>query len=70
MEQRVSIITLGMTDLDCSRQFYERIGWRRSVAKSEGIVFFQSGGMAVGLYPREELAKDATLLPTARGSRV
>lgn len=67
MEQRVSIITLGVTDLDRSRQFYERIGWRRSVAKSEGIVFFQSGGMAVALYPREELAKDANVAPDGTG---
>ena len=67
MEQRVSIITLGVTDLDRSRQFYERIGWRCSVAKSEGIVFFQSGGMAVALYPREELAKDANVAPDGTG---
>ncbi len=67
MEQRVSIITLGVTDLERSRQFYERIGWRRSVAKSEGIVFFQSGGMAVALYPREELAKDANVAPDGTG---
>lgn len=67
MEQRVSIITLGVTDLDRSRQFYERIGWRRSVAKSEGIVFFQSGGMAVALYPRKELAKDANVAPEGTG---
>ncbi|MGB8800385.1 MAG: VOC family protein [Candidatus Acidiferrales bacterium] len=67
MEQRVSIITLGVTDLERGRQFYERIGWRRSVAKSEGIVFFQSGGMAVALYPREELAKDANVAPEGTG---
>lgn len=69
MEQRVSIITLGVTDLERSRQFYERIGWRRSMAKSEGIVFFQSGGMVVALYPREELAKDANVAPEGSGFR-
>jgi uncharacterized protein len=67
MEQRVSIITLGVTDLERSRHFYERIGWRRSMAKSQGIVFFQSGGMAVALYPREELAKDANVAPEGSG---
>jgi uncharacterized protein len=61
MEQRLSIVTLGVSDLDRSRAFYERLGWRRSVAKSEGIVFFQAGGMALALYPRAELAKDANL---------
>jgi catechol 2,3-dioxygenase-like lactoylglutathione lyase family enzyme len=61
MEQRVSIVTLGVADLQRSREFYERLGWRRSMAKSEGIVFFQAGGMALALYPRDELAKDANV---------
>jgi uncharacterized protein len=63
MEQRVSLITLGVADLERSRKFYERLGWRRSMAKAEGIVFFQAGGMAVALFPRAELAKDANLPP-------
>jgi hypothetical protein len=61
MEQRISLITLGVADLARSRDFYERLGWRRSMAQSEGIVFFQAGGMGLALYPREELAKDANL---------
>lgn len=61
MEQRLNIVTLGVGDLKESSEFYERLGWRRSMAKSEGIVFFQTGGMALALYPRTELAKDATL---------
>jgi catechol 2,3-dioxygenase-like lactoylglutathione lyase family enzyme len=69
MEQRISIITLGVSDLDRSREFYERLGWRRSMAGSEGIVFFQAGGVALGLYPREELAKDATVPPDGQGFR-
>ncbi len=44
MEQRVSILTLGVADLKRSKEFYERLGWRQSMAKSEGIVFFQAGG--------------------------
>lgn len=59
MDQRVSIITLGVSDLQRSREFYERLGWRRSMLQTESIVFFQTGGMALALYPREELAKDA-----------
>lgn len=59
MEQRVSIITLGVKDLSQSRQFYERLGWRSSSASNESIVFFQAGGMALALYPRTELAADA-----------
>jgi len=67
MEQRVSLITLGVTDLTRSRAFYERLGWRRSMAKAEGVVFFQAGGMALSLYPREELAKDAGVSSAGQG---
>ena len=67
MEQRVSIITLGVADLKRSREFYERLGWQRSMAKAEGIVFFQAGGMALALFPRHELAKDANVAPEGNG---
>ena len=67
MEQRVSLITLGVTDLMRSSRFYEGLGWRRSMAKAEGIVFFQAGGMALALFPRHELAKDANVVPDGQG---
>lgn len=67
MEQRVSIITLGVANLERSREFYERLGWRRSMAKAEGIVFFQAGGMAFALFPREDLAKDANVAAEGSG---
>jgi len=67
MEQRVSIITLGVADLKRSREFYERLGWRRSMAETEGVVFFQAGGMALALYPRNELAKDANVAAEGHG---
>lgn len=60
-------MTLGVADLGRSRKFYERLGWRRSLAKAEGVVFFQTGGMAVALYPREELAKDAQVAAKGAG---
>jgi predicted lactoylglutathione lyase len=63
MEQRLSLITLGVSDLTRSTEFYNRLGWRRSMANTEGITFFQAGGMALALYPRQELAKDATVAP-------
>lgn len=60
MDQRLSFITLGVADLDRSRSFYERLGWRPSRAgEGLGIVFFQLGGLVLALYPRNELAKDA-----------
>jgi catechol 2,3-dioxygenase-like lactoylglutathione lyase family enzyme len=67
MEQHVSIITLGVADLRRSREFYERLGWRRSMAKAEGVVFFQAGGMALALFPRAELAKDANVAAEGDG---
>jgi uncharacterized protein len=67
MEQRVSLITLGVTDLARSREFYERLGWRRSLLKAEGIIFFQAGGIALALYPRAALAEDAKLAPEGHG---
>ena len=67
MEQRISIITLGVADLARSREFYERLGWRTSMGKAEGIVFFQAGGMALALYPRTELAKDANVAADGHG---
>jgi uncharacterized protein len=63
MEQRISLVTLGVADLARSREFYERLGWHRSSASSGDIVFFQAGGMALALYPRTELAKDANVHP-------
>ncbi|HUJ30191.1 MAG TPA: VOC family protein [Candidatus Acidoferrum sp.] len=67
MEQRVSVITLGVADLGRSRAFYERLGWRRSMLKADGVVFFQMPGIALALFPRDELAKDANLSSNGHG---
>ncbi|MFF4452166.1 VOC family protein [Streptomyces goshikiensis] len=56
MEQRVSLITLGVADVSRARTFYEGLGWRgQEVA---GTVFFQAGGLALVLWGRDELARD------------
>ena len=47
MEQRVSLITLGVADLARARAFYERLGWRGQ--EVEETAFFQAGGMALVL---------------------
>lgn len=67
MEQRLSLVTLGVTDLARSRAFYERLGWRRSVREAEGVAFFQMGGIALSLYPRDALAGDAGVSPDGSG---
>ena len=56
MDQRVSLITLGVADLGRAREFYERLGWRGQEVQQ--TVFFQAGGMAVVLWGRDELARD------------
>jgi uncharacterized protein len=57
MEQRVSIVTLGVRDLARARAFYEQLGWRGQEA--EETVFFQAGGQAVVLWDRAKVAADA-----------
>jgi|TARA_Y100000031_G_scaffold139152_1_gene165636 hypothetical protein len=59
MEQRVSLITLGVADLPRARAFYEALGWEASAFSNEHIVFFQIGGLAFSLYGRDALAADA-----------
>jgi uncharacterized protein len=67
MEQRITIITVGVDDLARSTAFFERLGWRRSVRQAQGVSFFQCGGIAVSLFPRPELAKDAGISPQGEG---
>jgi uncharacterized protein len=57
MEQRVSLITIGVSDVRRARQFYEQLGWRGD--EVEETVFFQAGGQAVVLWGRDKLAADA-----------
>jgi catechol 2,3-dioxygenase-like lactoylglutathione lyase family enzyme len=59
MEQRVSLITLGVADVDRARAFYEQLGWRGQ--EVERTVFFQAGGLALVLWGRESLARDCGL---------
>ncbi len=67
MEQRLSVVTLGVADLRRSRRFYENgLGWKRG-NDSDEVVFYQLNGMILALFPREELAKDAHLGPEGQG---
>ena len=59
MEPRVSLITLGVADLERARAFYEALGWRSDSKPEDGVAFFQSGGMVLALWSRAELAKDS-----------
>lgn len=59
MDQRVSLITLGVADVRRSRTFYEQLGWRGQ--EIEETVFFQAGGLALVLWARDKLAHDAEI---------
>ena len=61
MDQRVSLVTLGVADLALARRFYEALGWESESKPETGVVFFQAGGMIVGLWGRTELAEDCGL---------
>lgn len=63
MEPRVSIITLGVDDLDRAVSFYEAMGLERHPKFTDGVAFYQMGGIILALWPREHLAKDAGLDP-------
>ena len=64
MEQRLSVVTLGVGDLDRAAAFYEQgLGWSR-VGDDPGIVFFQLPGMVLGVWSREKLAAEAGVTDT------
>ena len=57
MQQRVSLITLGVADVAVAKTFYERLGWRVGLDVEE-TVFFQIGGSIFTLWGRDKLAQD------------
>ena len=57
MEQRLSLITLGISDLDRARNFYEALGWKTGASPDDDVAFFQAGGMIVALWGRAKLAE-------------
>jgi predicted lactoylglutathione lyase len=61
VEQRVSLITLGVRDLGRARAFYEALGWTTGAAPDDDVAFYQAGGMVVALWGREQLAEDSTV---------
>ena len=69
MEQRLSMVTLGVADLARARRFYEEgLGWKRA-NKHDQVVFYQAGGMVLGLFGRDALAADAQVPSAGSGFR-
>ena len=61
MEQRLSLVTLGVRDLERARRFYEALGWTSGAAPADDVVFFQAGCMIVALWGRDKLAEDTVV---------
>ena len=55
----MSLVTLGVGDLARARRFYEALGWATGSAPEDDVVFFQAGGLILGLWDRARLAEDS-----------
>jgi uncharacterized protein len=61
MEQRLSLVTLGVKDLGRARAFYEALGWRTRAEPGDDVLFFRAGGTIVSLWDRASLAEDTAV---------
>ena len=61
MDQRLSLVTLGVRDLERARRFYLALGWTSGAAPADDVFFFQAGCMIVALWGREQLAEDTVV---------
>jgi uncharacterized protein len=68
MEPWISLLTLGVRDIERSRRFYrDGLGWPESAAGTADVAFFRTGGVVLALYRRDLLAADANLSPEGSG---
>ena len=65
----VTLVTLGVADVQESAAFYERMGLKRAKASQESVVFFDMGGLAPGLFGRASLAQDVGVPEDGDGFR-
>jgi catechol 2,3-dioxygenase-like lactoylglutathione lyase family enzyme len=65
---RLHLVTLGVDDVAAAARFYEALGMKRHMRNAEGVAFFDAGGVALSLYGRPALAKDAGVDALPRGS--
>ena len=59
MEQRVSVITLGVADVKRAVAFYRALGWEPVPDDHDDVFFFQAGGLAFALWGRDQLREDS-----------
>ncbi|PRY11991.1 hypothetical protein CLV24_109116 [Pontibacter ummariensis] len=70
MEQRITLLTQGVKNLQRPKHFYKQVfGWLSSASSSESIVFFELKGIRSALFPQDSLADDAGMSPDGHGSR-
>ena len=68
MKPRLNVVTLGVKNLQKSKAFYRKaLNWQPTKDSDDKIVFFNHGGIILGLYPLDELAKDAEVSPDREG---
>lgn len=67
IDRRISLITLGVSDVQRSTAFYEKLGWTRSSASQEAVTFIQLKGTVLALFSRSALAADAGVEDTVPG---
>lgn len=67
MEPRLSLVTLGVSDVRRSRVFYEALGFKAGRASEESVTFFPAGGVVLALFGRSALAEDATVADSKPG---
>ncbi|MDT7572490.1 MAG: uncharacterized protein QOE05_2664 [Actinomycetota bacterium] len=61
MEQRVSVITLGVANVDRAAAFYRALGWQPVPDDNDDVFFFQAGGIVFALWGRDQLAEDSVV---------
>jgi uncharacterized glyoxalase superfamily protein PhnB len=67
LDPRISLVTLGVEDVDRATEFYERLGWAKSPASQDSVTFIQLKGTVLALFSRQALAADAHVEDTPRG---
>lgn len=67
MAEQLHIVTLGSDDIARAAAFWAAMGWQRRMRAADGIVFFQSGGMVLAIYPFDKLAEDCGMVDRGPG---
>lgn len=67
MRQNLTLITLGVKDIKKAEMFFEKLGWKKSSASMEEMIFYKLPGILLGLHPEHELAADAGVENDGKG---